>query len=272
MARSALDKKPTLILENNMKRCSFQHNDLTLSYLDAGGDGQVLIALHAHWMEGKTFLHLANTFYPAWRVIALDQRGHGDSDHAANYRRDDYLCDLEALFQHLHITKPAILLGNSLGGINAYYFAARHPDLIRAMIIEDIGVEIEVDVNFSLAWEGTFKTQEELAERIGPRLTPYLQDSFRQTEKGWQLAFNPREMVTSSNLAAGDHWTAWLASDCPTLLIRGKESRVITQVHLEEMALRRPNTIFRVLDGGHVVHADNPIEFTETVSKFLLAL
>lgn len=76
------------------------------------------------------------------------------------------------------------MVGNSLGGINAYYFAARHPDLVRALIIEDIGVEIEVDVNFSLAWEGVFKTQKELAERIGPHLSPYLQDSFRQTEKG----------------------------------------------------------------------------------------
>ena len=255
-----------------MKRYAFQHNGLTLSYLDSGGEGQVLIALHAHWMEGKTFLPLANALYPQWRVVALDQRGHGDSDHATHYRRDDYLADLEALFQHLNLTKPVVLLGNSLGGINAYYFAARHPDLVRAMIIEDIGVEIEVDVNFSLAWEGSFKTQEELAQHIGPRLSPYLQDSFRHTANGWQLAFSPKEMVTSSNLAAGDHWSEWLASDCPALLIRGKDSHLTTQAHLEQMGSRRANTQLKTLEGGHVVHVDHPDAFEKTVREFLQRL
>ena len=79
-----------------------------------------------------------------------------------------------------------MLLGNSLGGVNAYQFAARHPERVRALVIEDIGTEIGDDTDFALAWVGIFKTREELAERIGPRISPYLEDSFRQTQDGWQ--------------------------------------------------------------------------------------
>src|SRR4051812_12548602 len=109
-----------------MNRASFQHNGLTLSYLDSGGDRPVIIALHAHWMEGITYSLLANEVGPEWRLIALDQRGHGYSDHADTYTREDYLGDIEALFEHLGIER-AVLVGNSLGGVNAYEFASKHP-------------------------------------------------------------------------------------------------------------------------------------------------
>ena len=71
----------------HMTRSQFHHNDLTLSYLDTGGEGQTLIALHALWMEAATYTRLAAALSPEWRVIAMDQRGHGYSDHALNYTR-----------------------------------------------------------------------------------------------------------------------------------------------------------------------------------------
>ena len=254
-----------------MQRHSFQRDGLTLSYLDAGGDGQPLIALHAHWMEGLTFAPLAAALAPEWRVIALDQRGHGRSDHAATYTREDYLGDLSALFAHLRLERT-VLLGNSLGGVNTYQFAARHPERVRAFIIEDIGAEIADDTSFALPWGGTFNSREELANRVGPRFVPYLEDSFRQAPEGWCLAFDPRDTVASQGHLNGSYWQDWLASDCPALLIRGMNSRVTMQPHLEEMASRRPNTQLRSLQGGHVLHVEIPAEFTETVREFLQKL
>jgi len=97
--------------------------------------------------------------------------------------RADYLDDLESLFVHPGLER-AELLGNSLGGVNAYQFAARHPESVRALIIEDIRVVIADDTSFALAWSGTFKTRGDLEERIGPRLMPYLRDSFRSVPGG----------------------------------------------------------------------------------------
>lgn len=255
----------------HMQRHHFQHDGLTLSYLDAGGPGPVLIALPSHWMEGVTFAPLAAALAPAWRVIALDQRGHGYSDHApreGGYTRDAYLGDLAALLRHLRLD-DAVLLGNSLGGVNAYQFAARHPDRVRALVVEDIGTVVGNDTSVALAWGGTFPSREALVERVGPRFLPYLEDAFRETAAGWRLAFDPRDMVASQNQLNGDHWADWLATTCPALLIRGRESRLTTAEMFAQMAARRPNTRLVTLDGSHVVHVDNPAGFTAAVQAFL---
>jgi len=252
-----------------MERHAFQHDGLRLSYLDAGGGGRPIVALHAHWMEAATYVQLAERLAPRWRVIALDQRGHGYSDHASSYTRDDYLGDLEALLDHVGIAEPVVLLGNSLGGVNAYQFAGRDPARVRALIIEDIGAEVASDAGFVLNWSGTFATREQLAEKIGPRLAPYLADSFRHTAAGWQLAFEPREMLISQDHAAGDHWPDWLASDCPALLIRGADSPLTTEAELAAMASQRAQTQLAVLKAGHVVHVDAFEEFSVVVERFL---
>jgi pimeloyl-ACP methyl ester carboxylesterase len=251
-----------------MERHEFWCDGLRLSYLDAGGDGPAVLTLHAHFMEAVTFAPLAAVLAPEWRVIALDQRGHGYSDHATSYTRDDYLGDLEALVEHLRVSQ-VVLLGNSLGGVNAYQFAARHPQQVRGLVIEDIGAEVRDDIGFVLAWEGQFASRDALVERVGPRLAPYLEDSFRETSAGWRLAFDPRDMVASQQSLLGDHWGDWLATECPALLIRGSDSRVTTQAAAEQMVSRRPNARLKTLDGGHVVHADNPKEFVNVVRAFL---
>ena len=255
----------------HMKRSQFHHDSLTLSYLDTGGEGQTLIALHALWMEAATYTRLATALAPEWRVIAMDQRGHGYSDHAPSYTREDYLGDLAALLEHLAIDQT-ILLGNSLGGVNAYQFAARYPERVTALVIEDIGAAPDADASFVLAWDGTFPSREALDEHIGQRLAPYLHDSYRSTSNGWRLAFEPREILASQLQLNGDHWKDWLATGCPALLIRGRESRITTQDHLEQMAARRPNTRLVTLDGGHVVHQDNPNGFAVAVREFLRGL
>ena len=147
--------------------------------------------------------------------------------------------------------------------------APRHPDLVRALIIEDIGVEIADDTSFALPWGGVYETRDALVQKVGARFVPYLEPSFRQTPEGWRLAFDPRETVASQIALNGDHWNDWLASECPALLIRGKDSRVSKPEHFEQMALRRPNTRLEVLDGGHVVHMDNASGFANAVREFL---
>ncbi|MFB7755650.1 alpha/beta fold hydrolase, partial [Streptomyces sp. NPDC056121] len=107
-----------------------------LSYLDFGGPGTPLLALHGHYNEASAFVPMAEALAPRWRVIALDQRGHGESDRAQRYERDDYVADVAAFHRRLGIG-PVAVLGHSLGGVNAYQYAARQPDRVRALIVED---------------------------------------------------------------------------------------------------------------------------------------
>jgi esterase len=257
----------------SFQRHTFKHDGLTLSYLDTGSlpasiGRPPLLCLHAHLMQGATYTALANALAPDYRVIAPDQRGHGDSSHAATYTRHDYLGDIDALLRLLDLPQ-AVLLGNSLGGVNAYQFAARIPDRVQALIIEDIGAVVTDDISFILPWEGVFATREELEARIGLRFVPYLRDSFRHSEAGWHLAFDPRDMVRSQQNLVGDHWSDWFASTCPALVLRGRESRVTSQEHMEQMASLRPHTHLLILDGGHALHTDNPGAFNAVVRSFL---
>jgi pimeloyl-ACP methyl ester carboxylesterase len=220
-------------------------------------------------MEAASFVGLAAALAPELRVIALDQRGHGRSDHANSYTREDYLGDLEALLDHVGI-REAIVLGNSLGGVNAYQFAARHPGAVRALVIEDIGARIDEEPTFINQWAGVFPSRQDLVDRIGPRLAPYLQDSIRETKEGWKLAFEPREMLESQRLVNGDHWHDWLASTCPALVIRGRHSRLTTSEELKEMAARRAHTRFVEIDAGHAVHVDAPAAVAAEVRALAL--
>lgn len=255
-----------------MAKKRFKHDGLNFFYLDAEGDGSILVALHAHWFNSLGFENLGRNLLPGWRVIAMDQRGHGETGRASSYSRNDYLGDIEALLDHLQLDRPVVLLGNSLGGVNAYQFAARHPNRVRALIIEDIGVEIADNVDFIRNWQGVFATRQELIDKIGPRLGNYLESSFRETQRGWRLAFEPLDMIESQKNLNGNYWDEWLQSKCPALVIRGRDSRITTEEHLREMVKRRPNTDFCIVSGGHTAHIDNPVEFEKNVRAFLSKL
>jgi esterase len=251
-----------------MERSQFRRDSLTLSFLDEANGREPLVALHAHWMEGATYRQLASDLELDWRVIALDQRGHGYSDHSQTYGREDYVEDIRALLDHLGLDR-AVILGNSLGGANAYQFAAWYPEKTVALVIEDIGVEIHDDTSFALPWGGIFQTRQALEAKIGERLAPALAPSIRESAAGWHLAFDPCDTVASQEELNGEHWNDWVASVCPALIVRGKDSRVTDRAHLEDMAARRPNTSLIEADGGHVVHFDNPSGFAAALKPFL---
>jgi pimeloyl-ACP methyl ester carboxylesterase len=220
-------------------------------------------------LEASTFAELAEDLRPQWRLLALDQRGHGQSSHARSYTRNDYLGDLDAWFSHLCLTSPVVMLGHSLGGVNAYQFAARYPARVRALIIEDIGTEVRDDASFILNWAGVYPSRRTLEDRIGPRLFPYVENSLRSTAEGWTLAFDPHEILQSQQNICGDHWSDRVATDCPALLVRGAESRLTSDALFQQMVSRRPNTQLVTLAAGHAVHLDDREEYASAVATFL---
>ncbi|MCP2337377.1 alpha/beta fold hydrolase [Actinomadura rupiterrae] len=238
-----------------------------LSYLDFGGSGRPLLALHGHFNQGRTFAKLAQALAPDWRVVAPDQRGHGFSDRGPDYSREGYVHDAAALVAHLGLSQT-VVLGHSLGGVNAYQLAARRPDLVSALIIEDIGAEVDNDLSFCLTWPHRAPTRTALVEQLGGSAR-YLTDAIREYPDGWGLAFRPQDMVTSHGRLMGDHWEDWLATDCPALLVHGTQSDVLTEAHAKAMTTRRPHTHLAQLATGHTVHETDPTGFAATVRAFL---
>ncbi|SBT38945.1 alpha/beta fold hydrolase [Micromonospora auratinigra] len=243
----------------------------SLSYLDFGGPGAPLLALHGHYNEASAFAPLAEALAPRWRVIALDQRGHGASDRAESYDRDDYVADVAAFHRHLEVG-PAVLLGHSLGGVNAYQYAGRYADRVTALIVEDIGAVVDVDWSFTTSLPRHAPSRAALASALGPAM-PYLECSVRRSEDGWGFSFDLGDTVASQKALSGDHWKDWVAVGCPTLLIRGTRSDELAGDHAREMIARRAGQARLVeLPAGHVVHHDAQAQFAAAVSAFLSGL
>jgi pimeloyl-ACP methyl ester carboxylesterase len=223
------------------------------------------------WMEARTFECFAKAM-PDWRIVSMDQRGHGLSDHASDYSRAAFVGDIAALLDHLRVSEPVVIVGNSLGGTNAFFFAAQQPDRVRALVIEEGPPEQHEPMEFVLEWRGIYPTREALEEKIGQRLAWSVAPSFRETAHGWTLAFDPADLATMKQILNGDFWNEWLGSSCPALVIRGTQSKAVDGTLLESMAQRRANTQMLSLEAGHVTHHDDAEGFNAAVRRFLQEL
>jgi pimeloyl-ACP methyl ester carboxylesterase len=242
-----------------------------LSYLDFGGTGRPLVALHGHLSEGATFTHLAQALSPEWRLIAPDQRGQGESGRAADYSREGYLADLQALLDHLELDS-VVLLGHSLGAINAYQFAARHPERVGALVNAEgpaaLGLDGSNPFGFLLNLPYEAPTRDTLVAGLGPA-APYFSDRLRENADGtWRLPFHPQEMYESEEHVHGDHWDDWTATACPALLVHATKG-VIPPEQVRAMVKRRPGTASAELDADHLVYATAPDAFAAAVLAFL---
>ncbi|MDQ0306935.1 pimeloyl-ACP methyl ester carboxylesterase [Kitasatospora herbaricolor] len=240
-----------------------------LSYLDFGGPGVPLLAFHGHYNEASAFGPLGEALAPRWRVIALDQRGHGESDRATGYERGDYVADIAAFHRHLGLG-PVAVVGHSLGGLNAYQYAARHPGRVTALIVEDIGAVVDCDWSFTERLLRGAASRPELIAALGAA-APYLECSVRRSGDGWGFSFDLEDTVRSQKALNGDHWGDWTGVSCPTLLVRGTRSDELAADHARAMVTRRRGRAELVeLPAGHVVHHDAPAEFADAVRDFLV--
>lgn len=250
-------------------------NGRTLSYLDFAGSGFPLVALHGHFGRNTMFSGLSEALGSKWRVIAIDQQGHGWSDPSGDYRRSSYIQDTVQLITKLDIG-PVVLYGHSLGGVNAYQIAAQYPELVRAIIIEDIGAVANDDLSFILEWPERFPTVRSFRDFLkekGFKDDTYFLESLTEYSDGWGLRFKYQDMVLSQQLLNGDHWDDWLSSKCPALLLHGHKTWVMTTEHAREMAVRRPNTeLIEFPESGHTIRDDDPIGLYQAVKLFLNTL
>jgi pimeloyl-ACP methyl ester carboxylesterase len=114
-----------------------------LRCLDYGGAGPPVLLLHGLCGEAGEWAGTAARLRRRFRVLALDQRGHGASDHTpGEYAREAYVADVVAAIEQLGLA-PVVLVGQSMGGLNAYLVASRRRDLVGALVV----VEAQASVN-----------------------------------------------------------------------------------------------------------------------------
>jgi esterase len=260
---------------------------LTLHYVDWGGNGAPLVMLHGLSGHARTWDHTAAALSDRYHVLALDQRGHGDSDWAPRYGLRPMAKDLLDWLDALGLSEVT-LMGLSMGGLVSFVFAAAHPDRVARMVIMDIGPEIapagSANVSSSLAANDVFSSEEEAfahARAANPRPTDAtlrhrVSHNLRQLPDGTltykydkELRRNPRALFDHT---PAELWAAWRAVSCPVLLVRGADSDVLAADTAQRMLAENPNVSFASIpDCGHSITLDRPDGLLEVVSPWLAA-
>ena len=117
----------------------FEHNGVSLAYDDSGDTARPpVVFIHGLSSARSTWAGIAPRVGGRHRVVTVDQRGHGESSHAAadTYTLDHYGPDAVAFLEQV-VGRPAVLVGHSLGGVVAAYVAGRRPDLVSGVFLED---------------------------------------------------------------------------------------------------------------------------------------
>lgn len=259
---------------------------LRFHYLDWGTVGKPpFVLLHGGAQTAHSWDDFAPEVRSDYHVYALDQRGHGDSDWApdGDYHRTTQCEDVAAFVAALQLP-PFVLAGLSMGGINAITYTARHPETVRALVIVDVGPEIEIRgreniQNFTRIDElESFEAFIERAHRFNPRrslenLRQRLSHNLKQQPNGkWTWKFDQKRLGAGGRSGIGPEglWEDVRKIRCPTLIVRGGESDILTPEAAERLQAAIPNSRLTVVPGaGHSVMGDNPEGFAAAVREFL---
>jgi esterase len=260
---------------------------LRFRYLDWGTAGAPpLVLLHGFTSNAHGWDAAAPALRDRYRVLALDQRGHGESEWADDYGLDAMVADVEAFRRALRLDRFA-LLGLSMGGRVAFEYAALHPDAVERLVIVDIGPELAraglARIQSAVGAPDTFDGPEDAFRRVRPMnprpsdetLRRRLRHSLIQLSDGrWTWRYDKGFRTGEKTLGRRDPEAAWAMLAriaCPTLLVRGAESDLLTREIAERMVRTIPHCEFvEVPAAGHPVPGDNPAGFLEAIREFLL--
>jgi pimeloyl-ACP methyl ester carboxylesterase len=255
---------------------------------DGGAATPALVLLHGITGHARTWDGEARALAARYRVFALDQRGHGDSDPApdGDYTTATLVTDLGAFLDALAVGR-VILVGLSLGGRVAIAYTGDHPLRVERLVVVDIGPEIapagraRVGALMAGASERLGSVEEAVAHvrAANPRYSEaLLQARVRHGLKplpdggfAWKYDRALRDAVRSGRWRDTiDLWPRWRAIACSTLVVRGAESDVLSPDIASRMLAAQPRArLVEVPGAGHSVPGDQPAAFLTIVQEFL---
>lgn len=266
----------------------FDANGFRLHALDWGNDDlPPIVLLHGFAQQAHSWDFVALGIRDLCHVISLDLRGHGDSGwpEAPDYRISDYAGDLQAVLSTLK--SPPIVCGLSLGGRVSFVHAAEHPRSLRGLVVVDVGPaiaragrdRIRRFVESRHAFDSfddlvTYTMQYTRSRRTVEQVRGSLRNAARALPDGsWTWKYDPRlrdRRPADPSNTEERMWSALEQITCPTLIVRGGESDILSDDVARKMVSVVPGSQFAVVEGaGHLVPGDRPARFVAVLRPFL---
>jgi pimeloyl-ACP methyl ester carboxylesterase len=259
---------------------------LTFHYTEWGdSDAPHMLMLHGMSSMSRIWDPVARALQDRYHIIALDQRGHGDTSwpEEGAYSGDDFVGDIEALVD-LWGWDTFDIIGLSMGGMNSIAFAARHPDRIKHLVSIDIRPAIshekrpgrELDKHIADHGHLELPDHESALKlaRLTNQTTPdeamkhRLQHLLKQLPNGkWQ---NKHDARVSYYWEPANLWDELPKVSAPVLIVRGGKSQVLQDKTIEDMLAAFPDAqAVTIEEAGHTVPEDRPEEFIAALERFL---
>jgi len=263
---------------------------LRLHYLDWGHEGAPpMLLLHGFSGHAHTWDTLARAMGDEFHVLALDQRGHGDSAWAPHgaYTVDDHVSDIAAFHAQLMLD-PVLLIGLSMGGRNAIMFTGVHPGKVEKLVIVDIGPDIdprgvervrrmaaEAPEEFASLDEAMTYLKSYYTHAADAALRHRVEHGLKRLPNGkytWKYDKFLRDQRRQRPAPTVDLWPVVRRIKVPTLIMRGSESDIFTVDTAKRMQELIPGSQFVEIQGaGHAIPTDAPGAFEQAVREFFAA-
>jgi len=266
-----------------MKEHRFKANGLTLNCLDYGGEGKRPLlfihggSAHAHWWD-----FVAPAFCGDFHVLALDQRGHGESEWADEwaYGSRHYVSDLDQVIDQWGFGAP-VLIGHSMGAHNVLVYASEHSEKLRAMVVIDSPADYsEYAVEFLKTYADKpprrFESLEQAISnfKVLPRETMAKKEvldhiarhTYKRLDDGaWTHKLDRRTLSRDPSRV----WDALGRIACPSLIVKISKSPVLERENAKKMVAALPNgRLVEIDDSYHHAMLDNPVAVIAVLSDF----
>jgi pimeloyl-ACP methyl ester carboxylesterase len=268
--------EPEVTPRRRSVQCASPRGLHRMAYLEWGDprNRDVLVCVHGLTRSSRDFDELARALCSQFRVVCPDVAGRGDSDRLADprlYAVPQYVSDMVTLIARLDV-EAVRWVGTSLGGLIGMALAAQaHAPVARLVLNEAGPVVSRASLERIAAYVGTrmqFQSLEEAEAYIRTISAPFGPHSdaqwrfltetwLRRNDDGtWRAHFDPaiaetfRATLPDKDL---ELWPAYDAIRCPTLVLRGAKSDLLSRATTDQMSARGPKA--RVVEIPGVGHA-----------------
>jgi pimeloyl-ACP methyl ester carboxylesterase len=255
--------------------------DVTVSanlLIEHGGRGEPLLLVHGLMGRGSTWVRQLPWLRMLGTVYTYDAPWHRGRDvidpHPISTER--FVADLGDAVAALG--RPATLIGHSMGSLHAWCLAAGRPELIAALVIEDMAPDFRGRTTGP--WEPwlhalpvEFPSAQAVFDEFGTVAGRYFLDSFDRTPTGWRLHGHVERWIEiAAEWGTRDYWEPWRAVRVPALLIEAGDSVAPPGQMLAMHETGYRTTYIRADGAGHLVHDEAQQLYRDAVAGFLSAL